>query len=124
MPQNQTTGAAGNDYGRETAPRIATAISATMLGTRSNEATYEGQRVVIKCARAATTSVGVTYEMLKGLDLVIAAFQHKDGSYDVYSMPAREYETLMTDSRSSGGVGGWGSSPASNSWRTGSAFAS
>ena len=73
MPQNRVSGAAANTYGRETAPKIAAALGATMLGSESNEAVLNGQRVVIKCAGKNTTSVGVTYSMLDSLDSVIAA---------------------------------------------------
>lgn len=73
MAQDRVSGAAANTYGRETAPKIATAIGATMLGSESNKAVLNGQRVVIKCAGKNTTSVGVTYSMLDSLDSVIAA---------------------------------------------------
>ena len=105
MPQNRESGAAGNVFGHETAPKIAAALGATMNGTTSNEALYNGHRVVIKCAGKNTTSVGVTYTMLDELDLVLAAFQHKDGSFDVYALAPDEYRQHMRDSRSSGADG-------------------
>ena len=76
-----------------------------MVGSGSNEGQYNGQRVVIKCAGRNTTSVGVTHRMLESLDLVLAAFQHHDGSFDVYSLRADEYRRHMRDSRSSGAAG-------------------
>lgn len=76
-----------------------------MLGSESNEAVLNGQRVVIKCAGKNTTSVGVTFSMLESLDSVIAAFQHKNGSYDVYSLSAAIYAEHMRDSQSSTGQG-------------------
>lgn len=105
MPQDRESGAAGNAFGHETAPRIAAALGATMLGSMSNEAVYEGRRVVIKCAGRNTTSVGVTYGMLDSLDLVLAAFQHRDGSFDVYALAPDEYRRHMRDSRSGGAEG-------------------
>jgi hypothetical protein len=105
MAQDRESGAAGNAFGHETAPRIAKAIGATMLGTASNEATWKGQNVVIKCAGKNTTSVGVTCAMLDTLDLVLAAFQHKDGSFDVYSLAPDVYQKHMRDSRSRLGEG-------------------
>ncbi len=105
MTQDRKSGAAANAYGHETAPKIAAALGASMTSTMSNEASYNGQRVVIKCAGKNTTSVGVTHEMLERLDLVLAAFQHKDGSYDVYSLSPEEYRTQMRESRSSGAEG-------------------
>ena len=76
-----------------------------MLGGESNEAVLNGVPVVIKCAGKNTTSVGVVYDMLDRIDLALAAFQHKDGSFDVYSLPAAEYGKHTRDSRSSGADG-------------------
>lgn len=105
MAQNQESGAAGNAFGRKTAPKIAAVIGAEMLGTESNRATWAGRQVVIKCAGKNTTSVGVIYDMLDEIDLVLAAFQYKDGSFDVYSLPPETYRAHARDSRSSGAEG-------------------
>lgn len=105
MPQNRETGAAGNTYGHEMAPKIAAAIGATMTRPGSNEVSWNGQRAVIKSARKGTSSVGVTYSMLETLDVVIGAFQHKSGAYEVYTLPARLFGELAADSRSSGAQG-------------------
>ena len=106
MPQDQNTGAAGNTFGRESAPLIAQAIGAKMLGTRSNEATYQGKRIVIKCAAQNTNSVGVTYRMLKRLDFVFGAFQQPDGCFEVFSLPAALYKIKMRETRSQGAAAG------------------
>ncbi len=68
MPQDRDTGAAGNEYGHETALRVAEKVGASGLGKASNECRIDGKRIVIKCARAGTASVGVTYKMLDRLD--------------------------------------------------------
>jgi hypothetical protein len=105
MPQDRESGAAGNAFGHETAPKIAAALGATMLGSGSNEATLNGVPVVIKCAGKGTSIVGVVYDMLDRIELVLAAFQHKDGSFDVYSLPASEYAKHTRDSGVDGRVG-------------------
>lgn len=105
MAQNRDSGAAANLFGRETAPKIAAAIGARMLGEESNEALLDGKRVVIKCAGKNTNSVGVTYSMLESLESVVAAFQHKNGSYDVFSLAATIYAAKARDSRSQSGEG-------------------
>jgi hypothetical protein len=109
MPQDQESGAAGDAFGRQTAPRIADAIGAKILGATSNEAVLNDQRVVIKCARSRTQSVGVTYQMLDRLDAVIGAFQRDDGSYEIISLPVAAYRERMTETQSlgasAGGVG-------------------
>lgn len=91
MSQDQASGAAGNTFGREMTPRIAKAIGAVMLGSRSNEATYGSNRVVIKCAAPNTSSVGVTYLMLDRLHSIFGAFQQTDGSFRVLALPARTF---------------------------------
>ena len=106
MPQDHDTGAAGDAFGRETAPRIAQAIGATMLGTASNEAILDGRPIVIKSARAQTPSVGVTHQMLERLEFVIGAFQRDDGAFEVISLPADVYRARMTETRSRGASAG------------------
>ena len=106
MHQDQESGAAGDTFGTETAPLIAKAIGATMVGAYSNEANYLGERVVIKCAGRRTTSVGVTYLMLKRLKKVIAAFQLDNGSFEVFALPAATYQKEMRPTKSQGASAG------------------
>lgn len=77
-----------------------------MLGTASNEAMLDGQRVVIKCAQIKTSSVGVTFRMLKRLESVVGAFQRDDGAFEVISLPADVYRRRMSDTRSTGASAG------------------
>ena len=109
MSPSQDTGAQGDAFGRETAPQIADAIGATMLGETSNETALGGDRIATKCARKKTPSVGVTYKMLERIQSIVAAFETDDGSFDVFSLPTDIYRLRMTDTRSqgasSGGVG-------------------
>jgi hypothetical protein len=102
MPQDRNTGAAGNTFGHETAPKIAAALGATMIGEKSNEAILNGVPVVIHCAGKKTAIVGVLYDHLERVDLVLGAFQHKDGSFDVYSLPSGVYSEHTRDSPTSG----------------------
>jgi hypothetical protein len=76
----------------------------TRRGT--NEATLDGKRIVIKCARPRTQSVGVSYQMLRTLEAVLGAFQRDDGAFDVFSLCARIYRQHMTDTRSKGPAAG------------------
>ena len=102
MPQDRNSGAAANRWGRETARQIASRIGATMQSRASNEALLDGQKVVIKCAAPATDSVGVTYKMLEKLDAVIGAFQLDDGSFDLWSVSPKQFESAMRETRSRG----------------------
>lgn len=102
MPQDRITGAAGNAFGRETAPLVAKAVGAIMLGSQSNEAIFNGNRIVIKCARQNTSSVGVTYLMLKRLDAVAGAFQQNDGTFEVLLLSSETFRLEMRPSQSKG----------------------
>jgi hypothetical protein len=105
MPQDQQTGAAANAWGRDTARTIARRIGASDLSTTSNECSLGGRRVVIKTARAATTSVGVTYAMIDRLDDVVGAFQRPDGAFELWSLPAARFKDHMRDTRSHSAAG-------------------
>ena len=73
-----------------------------MRSRTSNECDYNNKRAVIKCAKEATTSVGVTYKMLERLDLVIGAFQSADGKFHLWGMPPEEYKRNMRPTASRG----------------------
>jgi hypothetical protein len=106
MPQNRDSGAAGNEYGHATAAKVANRIGATGLGKASNECRLDGKRIVIKCARAATSSVGVTYRMLDQLDGILGAFEMEDGSYDLLLLEPSVYREHMAPTRSTGASAG------------------
>jgi len=75
MPQNAQTGAAADKWGRETAREIAKKIGAISISESSNEFELAGQIVALHCARQGNDQIGVTYETLKRIDFVIAAFE-------------------------------------------------
>jgi hypothetical protein len=106
MPQDCVTGAAANEWGRNTARQIAAQIGASMQGGTSNEALLNGERIVIKCAAPATDSVGVTFKMLKKLDSIVGAFQLDDGSFELWSLTPKQFESAMRDTRSRGAAAG------------------
>lgn len=106
MPQDRDTGAAGNEYGRETARKIATKIGATELQGSSNECVLDGERIVIKCARLGTPSIGVTYRMLDHLDGILGAFELADGTYDLFVLEPAVVRENMSATRSKGASAG------------------
>lgn len=73
-----------------------------MLGSNSNEASYHGSLIVIKCAARNTNSVGVTYRMLERLHAVAGAFQQIDGSFEVILLPVTIFSEEMRPTRSLG----------------------
>jgi hypothetical protein len=98
MPQDSESGGRAARWGRETADRIAQAIGASDLAAASNECILDGKRAVIKCAAAATDSVGVTYRMLGRLDTIVAAFQSDDDSFELWSLMPDQFRDAMRDS--------------------------
>jgi hypothetical protein len=95
MPQDRQSGLRASRYGKECALRIAVAIGAKMLGRRSNECVWNGQRAVIKSAHHRTTSVGVLYHMTARVDAVLGAFQDEDESYRVIRLPIERCISIM-----------------------------
>jgi hypothetical protein len=106
MPQDRDTGAAANDYGRTTARRIATKIGATVIPRSSNECRLDGEKIVIKCARFGTPSIGVTYKMLDRLDGILGAFELNDGSYDLFLLGPDAFRENMSATQSMGSSAG------------------
>jgi hypothetical protein len=106
MPQDHQSGIDGNEFGRTMAPKIAHAVGATMHRKGSNEAVLGEKRIVIKCARKSTRSIGVSYRMLPTLSAIVAAFQRDDGAFDVFSLDAQTYKKHMKETRSKGASAG------------------
>jgi len=105
MPQDHSTGAEANEYGHLMARRLATILNATSVSDSSSEFSLEGRLITIRCARKGTTQVGVTYKMLDRADAVYAAFENKDGIYEVSEMTPALYRLFMRDSKNEGKVG-------------------
>ncbi|WP_125559354.1 hypothetical protein [Pseudoalteromonas rubra] len=106
MTQNQLSGAAANDWGRQTARIIAEKLGTSIFSKMSNECAYKDSRVVIKCAKVDTNSVGVTYKMLERLDFVIGAFQQESGEFELYQLPVSIIERHMRGTASKGAAKG------------------
>src|SRR5260221_11514507 len=105
MPQDRRSGAAASEWGHATANLLAARLGASGMGRTSNECRLNGERVVIKCAKVGTQSVGVTHKMLERLDHIIAAFELDDGSFEVWVVTPAQFKLSMRDSRSRGGRG-------------------
>ena len=106
MPQDRDTGAAANEYGRVTARKIATKIGATEIQRSSYECRVDGVKIVIKCARVGTPSIGVTYKMLDRLDGILGAFELDNGSYDLFLLEPHAFRENMSATQSSGASAG------------------
>jgi hypothetical protein len=75
---------------------VAEEIGAQMLGKKSNECIWNGERTLIKSAHSNTTSVGVLYHMTGRIDSVLGAFQEESGSYRVMRLPIERCLPAMT----------------------------
>lgn len=100
MVQDQASGAAANRWGHQTARKIAKRVGATMVTSTSNEAILG-----TKHAARRTVNLGVTVKMLARLDIIVAALQLDDGSFELRSLPVRVFRAQMRGTRSKGSAG-------------------
>jgi hypothetical protein len=100
MPQDQRSGATAAEWGLVTGRKLAQQLGATSLSPTSNECLLKGERIVVKCAKPETDSVGVTFRMLNRISRVFGAFQQQDGSFDVWALPTSAFGRTMRDSQS------------------------
>jgi hypothetical protein len=103
MPQDRESGARAVEYGLQTARKIAERIGGTKVGkVRSNEYKVNNRKVVIKCARVETNSVGVPYQMLDRVSAILGSFEIERGTYDIYEMKPDVYREHMRPTQSKG----------------------
>jgi len=103
MPQGRGSGARAVEYGLQTARKIADKIGGKKIGSaRSNEYEIGNRKIVIKCARIKTDSVGVTYRMLDRVAAIWGSFENENGTYEIYEMSPDRYREHMSPTRSTG----------------------
>ena len=106
MVQNRESGAAGNKYGHMMGEKVATFFGTKLLSKSSNEMILDGQRIVVKSARNKTPKIGLSTNMLKRVQSIIAAIENEDGSYTLYLVETQWYKKKMTQSLSRSDVKG------------------
>jgi hypothetical protein len=106
MPQDRASGAAASEWGRLTAQRLIEELGGTSLSENSNEFLLGGEKLVLKCASASTTSVGVSLKMLDCIDGIVAAFADTDGAFTLSRMSPHAYRARMRPTRSCGASAG------------------
>ena len=106
MPQTQQTGAAASSWGRKTARQIAKLIGATIPVGSSNECVLDGETIVIHCAKLKTKNVGVTYNMLDRVAMVLGAFEEGDGRFRVLLLDRETFRNNMRPTASTGASAG------------------
>ncbi len=103
MPQGRESGAQAVEYGLQTARKIAQKLDGRKIGnSRSNEYEVSGKKIVIKCARFNTNSVGVSYHRLDRVAAILGSFEVENGSYDIYELKPDIYRANMRPTRSTG----------------------
>ncbi len=105
MVQNAETGRAGNYYGYEMSSKVAQLLGAKLLGKNSNEATLNGETVVLKSARKKTSSIGVTPRMLERVKCIIVALENMDDSYELFRIEIDWFKSKMYPSLSKNAYG-------------------
>lgn len=106
MVQDKESGARANRFGRETAPKIMRKLGTTPIDANTNECYLDGRLVAIKCARAKTNDIGVSYKMLKRLAGVIGAFETQPEVYELYEIDPALFQKNMRPTRSTGPASG------------------
>ena len=105
MVQNQITGSAGNNFGREMARIAAKFLDTNLLSAKSNEIILDGKLFVIKSARRKTSSIGITEKMFNRLQGIIVALETDNGKYTLYKVDLKNNPPLqMRFSKSSGHI--------------------
>jgi hypothetical protein len=85
--QDQTSGAEAAERGRETAPKIATALGLEKVFDIGNEfRDKDGKLLSIRCARRKNSKFGLVHTMRDRIDYVISAYVNEVGKADLYKI--------------------------------------
>ena len=101
MAQGKRSGQEANRYGRTMARKVAQHLGTRLISSASNEAMYDGKRIVIKSAHYKTGEIGVSKNTLSRADAIIAALETQKGDYALYEITPQWYNHRMRLSRSS-----------------------
>jgi len=101
MPQDRESGDRARKWGYENARNVAAHLGATLINPgRSNEATLNNRRILIKSAHYGDPEIGATPATLNRVDAIVAALQDRDGLYTIYEAPLAWFRQEMSQSRS------------------------
>ncbi len=96
--QNQKTGAEAAKWGRHAAAAFAQQIGATNLRHGANEFEWKGKRITIHSARLGSQTIGVTYNTLSRVQLVIGAFEESSGEFELWSVTPEKCKDELRNS--------------------------
>jgi len=101
MPQDRESGDRARKWGYENARNVAAHLGATFINPgRSNEATWNNRRILIKSAHYGDSQIGATSATLNRVDAIVAALQDRDGLYTIYEVSSNWFKQEMSQSRS------------------------
>ena len=92
MPQDHESGSRAAKFGRENAARIARAIGAQLISTRSNLASHQLRRVALKSARVGNNFIGIPYTLVPQVSAVIAALEEDSGRFILWELPIEVFK--------------------------------
>lgn len=101
MPQDRDSGDRARKWGYYMAQKVANYLGASLINPkRSNEATWENRRILIKSAHYGDPEIGATPATLDRVDAIIAALQDQDKGYTIYEVVPAWFRQEMKPSRS------------------------
>ncbi len=84
--QDRASGAAANRWGHATSRKIANILGARETSTTSNDFELDGLPVTIRCARIGNNQVGLYDTVRDRVAFIIAAFQQREGHFELYRL--------------------------------------
>jgi hypothetical protein len=105
LPQDRNSGAKASQFGHQNATKIIAQLGGKNRKPGSNEFDLNGERVSVHSAHyrnGRVQSVGVTLNCLRTVKAVFGAFQDKDGSYKLVSLPAALFKKFSRPTASKG----------------------
>jgi len=100
MPQDHDSGERAMHFGHSMAKKVADYLGAKLIEPgKSNKATWNNRKIVIKSASLGNSQIGVTTDVLNWADAIVAAIQDEDSKFTLYDVSSSWYRSEMKPSR-------------------------
>ena len=87
-------------FGHSMAKKVADYLGAKLIEPgKSNKATWNNRKIVIKSASLGNSQIGVTTDVLNWADAIVAAIQDEDSKFTLYDVSSSWYRSEMKPSR-------------------------
>lgn len=100
MGQDKISGMEANNWGHMMAARVAKHLEIQLPSRVSNEAFFNGKRIVIKSAHHKTPEIGISKKTIDRVNAIIAALETEKGDYALYEITPQWFRERMKPSRS------------------------